>query len=175
MRDNIPWKLTTSIDDTSNLLQNMGFPYTVDTYICSCGHNEFIVKGKEQPIEYVCEECGNDLFYDANYYIQNIAWSYFQEVTRQTPEENPKLLFDAYPIQSFLLDFESSIQFRYGYNIPTSIDLMTEHIHFENKAVYTLGFEDGKFNEYTIAPISQELIDLAKTSLHKYLLEQQII
>ena len=39
--------------------------YVVDTYICGCGVNKFLIRDTH-PVQYICEECSNEVFLDAN-------------------------------------------------------------------------------------------------------------
>jgi len=77
----ISWKLTTDFDKQRHLFfDKIETGYIVETYICSCGHTDFITKCPEQKLNYICKECKNTKFYDANSAWRNISHFLYQNL-----------------------------------------------------------------------------------------------
>ena len=64
---NISWKLSVNFDKQKHLFfEKIKTDYTIEVYICSCGHTDFILRHPSQDIIYKCKECENKNFYNAN-------------------------------------------------------------------------------------------------------------
>ena len=78
----IAWKLTTEFDKQRHLFfEKIQTDYIVETYICSCGHTDFITKHPEQKLKYICIECENTKFYGYSIRIhqqQSIIYGVFR-------------------------------------------------------------------------------------------------
>lgn len=65
--ENIPWKLSVDFNKSQHLFyEKIKTDYMIESYICSCSHKEFIIKHSTENIDYICEQCGNDVFFNAN-------------------------------------------------------------------------------------------------------------
>lgn len=70
----LAWKLITNFDKQKHLLNTkIKTNYTIETYVCSCGHIEFIVNHSEHLLNYTCDVCENTKFYNANNAWKNIV------------------------------------------------------------------------------------------------------
>ncbi len=67
---NLPWRVTRELGEFRTLFDGLDMPYIVEAYICNCGKTKFVV-GSDDGLEYICDDCGNDRFYDANYYAKD--------------------------------------------------------------------------------------------------------
>ena len=53
----IAWKLTTDFDKQRHLFfEKIKTDYIVETYICNCGHTNFITTHTEKSLKYICKE-----------------------------------------------------------------------------------------------------------------------
>ena len=72
----IPWKITVPFDEQNHLFyQTVQTDYSIDGYICSCGEQKLILRHHNQEEQFVCELCGNEIFYDAIYALDHVASS----------------------------------------------------------------------------------------------------
>jgi hypothetical protein len=71
----LSWHLNKNINNVRNLFSQIDLPYELDCFVCSCGHNEIIIKDQYTNLEnYSCKHCDNKEFYDANFYNNNSTW-----------------------------------------------------------------------------------------------------
>lgn len=128
MKTAIPWKTTIDINTTRNLFScnNEKLPYEIELYICSCGLQKRIIKQAKKELEqYQCSECGNDVFYDALYYISNHAW--------YVPIEKIPfydLLQENLKIEIEHSTDENNLLFLLNLQIPNFIDLSSEKVEY---------------------------------------------
>lgn len=136
MKTAIPWKTIIDINTTRNLFScnNEKLPYEIELYICSCGVQKRIIKQAKKELEqYQCSECGNDVFYDALYYISNhawydpIEWAPFYDLL----QENLKIEIEYDTDKNNLL-------FLLNLQIPNSIDISSEKVEYYDKTIYSL-------------------------------------
>ena len=68
----VSWHLTKKINDIRNLFSDTILPYELDCYLCSCGTNKTILRNQKIEIDkYICENCSNGTYLDANKYSNN--------------------------------------------------------------------------------------------------------
>ena len=73
----LSWHLNKNINNVRNLFSQIDLPYELDCFVCSCGHNEIIIKDQYTILEnYSCKHCDNKEFYDANYHNNLYYQSY---------------------------------------------------------------------------------------------------
>lgn len=135
MKNTIPWKSTIDINTTRNLfsLNNEILPYEIELYICSCGTQKRIIKGAKQELEkYQCSECGNEVFYDADYYLSNHAW---YEIIENMPFYN--LLEDNLKIEIKYGEDQKELLFLFNLQIPNSIEPSSEKVGYLDKTIYS--------------------------------------
>ncbi len=130
-KNNYPWFYKLPLDLTPQLFYNQyKTDYTLYAYVCSCGKEEFIIQNEYQntfwELEYICQECGNSTFYDAN--MANRQYDYFLQ---QYPEFNPNL--------DLGISYKNNRLISYFYvELPYKVDFLREKVFFKKKKVYSL-------------------------------------
>lgn len=146
MKTAIPWKTTIDINTTRNLFSfnNEKLPYEIELYICSCGLQKRIIKQAKKELEqYQCSECGNDVFYDALYYISNHAW--YVPIEKMPFYD---LLQENLKIEIEYDTDENNLLFLLNLQIPNFIDLSSEKVEYYDKTIYSLFVDkNGRSNE----------------------------
>lgn len=150
----------------------MILPYEVDCYICACGKKEIIIKSvMDSKIDYICSDCENDSFLDANEYNNNFIWY-----------ENIEYLLS----EEFLLSLEPNVDFNkdnktlfcdVSFNIPKLIDLGSEKISFTKKSIFEIK-SDSYFNfEYLVKANFDldSLITQRENNLYIFVEEKELI
>lgn len=69
----LSWHLNLNINNVRNLFSQIELPYEIDCYVCSCGHNEIIIKEQKGILDYICLHCENEFFCNANFIIITIV------------------------------------------------------------------------------------------------------
>jgi len=133
----LPWKLVTEFDKEKHLFSDIvKTNYVVNTFICSCGHIEFIVADASQTIDYTCQMCGNYEFYNANLAIKNLDLFLY--------------------LNSYVdLDYKCETNIKkdmlissFAAYIPQSIDYPNKKVHFKSKSAYDFKlYYNGKVEE----------------------------
>ena len=121
----LPWKLVTKLDKEKHLFSDIvKTKYTVNAFICNCGHTEFIVANASQTIDYACQMCGNHEFYDANLAIKNLDYFLYLNSYVDLDYEYKTNIKQDMIISSFVA------------YIPQSIDYLNKKVHFKSKSAY---------------------------------------
>jgi len=154
----VSWRLVSKFDDVHHLFSDViQTDYLVETYICSCGENKFIIKHKGQKIDYQCVKCGNVNFYDANF-----AWNNFTYFMQQ--HEDIEFAYE-YRIKYMYSTLESL----YVIKIPYSIDFISQEVFYGEKPIYTLAItEDGKIEKSYVQQLENRVI----ATINKNLLDE---
>ena len=127
----IPWKLITEFDQEKHLFSNIvDTNYFVNSFICSCGHVDILVRYIHEKLDYTCPLCGNRTFHDANSAWRNI--DYFLSYNKDIE------LSYSYDI----VICKESIEARYITMIPKSIDFMRQKVLFSRKKLASLHITD---------------------------------
>ena len=163
----IAWRLTVDINTTHNLFScnNVTLPYEVTAFVCSCGSEKIIISNSDCELpEYECSECGNDTFYDANYYNSNYASYEFIE----------KAPFYEQLTECVDLEFEydqakNTLRSFFTLAIPTKIELSQEKLIYSSKKLYSLHIDK-------VGDITEELhvgfdLDVLMSKSQQYYLE----
>jgi hypothetical protein len=156
MRSTIPWRFVADLDTQKQLFHNvLETKYKVAVYICSCGLEKFIITSDADDIEYVCLECENSKFYDANYAL--LSMNHFLYTNNQ-----------------FNLEFQTEVSHTkeetkavYFINPPYQIDLLQEKISFKKSIIHSFSFSSLKetyeyqvdFNKERKEELEQILLD----------------
>ena len=142
----IPWKLSTNFNHQRHLFYNkVDTDYIIETYICTCGHESFIVCNANQELDYICEECANTKFYDAN-----LAWSNMPHFISTNEELDVEFHY------TFSAD-EEKITADYSLTIPTDIDFLQEEIFYDERAVCSVVLsDDGIIDEIYLLMFDRE-------------------
>lgn len=133
----LSWHLNSNINDLRNLFSQIILPYDVDSYVCSCGHIETIIKDQNSTLDkYVCSSCENENFYDANKYLNNYFW--YDKIDKLLNEEyifslEPNITYDD---KTKIL--KSIIQI----NIPNSIDLASNKALYKPKTFFEIQIDE---------------------------------
>ena len=122
----ISWKLNSDYDKQKHLFTDkVKLGNNLETYICACGHIESIIKQPEQKIEYTCDECASELFYDAN-----LAWELsFENIDYILPKEIQSKLRGIYYIQTF----KDKIESKYNIYLPRDFDFANKKVIYAKK------------------------------------------
>ncbi len=157
-REMISWELTTDFSKQKHLFNGIKTKYFISTFICSCGHESFVVYKKQQwHEEYVCPVCGNDTFYNANSAKKNFI--YFLSA-------NPQLRFE---YKNILNISDKNIRASLVTYIPGSIDFLRQKVYFIpiEKEFLEIDYKGNIEDEHE----EQEEVDLLKDHTHKALEE----
>jgi hypothetical protein len=155
----ISWKLTTDFDKQRHLFfEKIETGYIIQSYICSCGYNHFIVKHSSQSISYRCKKCRNTNFYDAHDADRDIF--------------------------SFLAN-NSDIKINYRYDlkqshkeiiskqyitIPKDINFLKKEVIFREKTLYALSLNfDGKLEEIYHLDYDERIFERLKSDITHYI------
>jgi hypothetical protein len=154
----IAWKLISDFDTQNHLFfEKVKTHYIVIAYICSCGHTDFIVQHSKQELKYICKECENTKFYDAN-----AAW------------KNSNFLHQ-YRDLDFIFEYDiksdkNSITSMYITKIPKTIDFLNRKVIFDKKAVCNLKLTiEGELNESYSLRFNEKILSKVKNNLVQYI------
>jgi len=153
------WKLTTDFNEQQHLFfEKIETDYVVEAYACSCGHTDFIIKSQKQEFQYVCSECENDKFNDANNAWRNTEHFLYQNL-------DLKLLF-AYDIHTE----PTKVVSRYITQIPTEIDFLNKKIIFSKKSLYSFTLtSEGDLEENYALHLKRKIYSELKKRLIHYI------
>jgi len=151
----IAWKLTTDFDTQRHLFtKKIVTGYVTESYICSCGHVECVVKHPKQNIIYVCNRCENEKFYEANSALQNIEHFIYQ---------NRDVSFS---YEYDIIGDEERASARYVTRIPSDIDYVSKRVTFQKKVLYSLELDQhDKFDENYLLRFQPEIQNTLKGKL----------
>ena len=134
---NISWHLNSNINDLRNLFSQIILPYDVDSYICSCGHIETIIKDQNSILDkYICSSCENDNFYDANKYLNNYFW--YDKIDELLNEEYILSL----ELNTMYDDKTKILKSIIQINIPNSIDLSSNKPLYKPKTLFEIQIDE---------------------------------
>ena len=153
----LAWRLTTDFNKEKHLFTDtLTLDYFVETYICNCGYTKFILKYRDQEIDYKCAKCENMRFYNANLAWSNFAYFIEQELDTEFEYEY-KVEYTDNVVSSF-----------YGIRIPTKIDFMSQKIIYDMKAVYTVTLtQEGELHrDYILQPPKKDKTQVEENLLY---------
>jgi len=155
----IAWKLTTDFDKQKHLFfEKAETGYIIETYLCSCGNTDFIIKNPQQKLNYACAKCDNTRFYDANGAWRNVSHFLYQNLNLEISYE--------YDIQSD----ENVISSNYIIKIPTSIDFFNHKVIYSKKPVHSFTLTiDGVMQENYSLRFNQKILAQLKNNLVQYI------
>lgn len=139
MKNTIPWKSAIDINTTRNLfsLNNENLPYEIELHICSCGVQKRIIKKAKQELEkYQCSECGNEVFYDAAYYLTHYEW--YKTVEKDSFYD---LLQENLRIDIKYDADKNDLFFLLNLQIPNAINYYSQDVEYCNKAIFTMSVD----------------------------------
>ncbi|MEA2017150.1 MAG: PcfJ domain-containing protein [Campylobacterota bacterium] len=156
-----PWRYTTDFNKENHLFYKIiDTNYLIETFSCSCGHTDFIIKYQGQDIDYMCPVCENTTFYDANIAWKNIE--YFMYLHKDL-----KLKYD----YDTCINNDKMVA-RYITHIPNGIDFVAQKIIFSKKEIYTVSFSrSGDVKEYFSLKFNNDIFTELKKTLGEYLNE----
>jgi len=153
----LAWRLTTDFNKVKHLFTGeLTLDYFVETYVCSCGYTKFILKYRNQEIDYMCERCENMRFYNAN-----LAWSNFAYFVEQE--------FDTEFEYEYKVEYtDKAVSSCYGIRIPTKIDFISQKVIYGMKAVYSVTLtQEGKLKrDYLLQLSEQDKAKIEENLLH---------
>ena len=159
----IAWKLTVDFDTQKHLFfEKIKTDYVITVYICDCGHTDFIIHNNKQIHEYICHECQNTKFYDAD-----SAW------------KNGNFLYQ-YRDLDFRFEYaiktnKNSITSMYVTKIPKNIDFLNNKVLFENKSVCNIQLTfKGDLKESYSLKFNEKILLTLKKNLTQYITKYKI-
>ena len=153
------WKLTTCFDKQKHLFfESIKTDYIIETYICSCGNTDFIIKNPQQELNHICTKCENKKFYDANKAWRNFVYFLYQNAELKLSYE--------YNIQSD----DNVVSAFYVTSIPTDIDFSRCKVIYSKKPVYSLILTtNGEIKENHLFQFNKKISDQLKNNLTQYI------
>ena len=168
----LSWHLNKNINNVRNLFSQIDLPYELDCFVCSCGHNEIIIKDQYTILEnYSCKHCDNNEFYDANFYNNNSTW--YEPIYELFKEDyilylKPNIYYDATNL---------IIRAAFQIKIPTTIDLARNEIVYIYKDVYEFNIDQfGNCSEqlHTNFDLNKELTN-KEIMYYDYVSQEELI
>ena len=139
----LSWRYISNINSLKSVFSenNMSLPYIAEAHICYCGKQSIAIDYEPQEPYYECQDCGNVMFLDANYYAGNSA--FYEPI-----------------LEIFSVDELKNLDFKIKYNkanktihaalivpIPNGIDLVTNTILYNEKKLFEFDITKNKFME----------------------------
>ena len=157
----IAWKLSCDFNTQKHLFADkITTQYVVETYICSCGFTDFVLKYLEDRVEYECDRCQNSEFYDAN-----SAWKNLSHFLAQSKELVLNFDYDLFEEERYILS-------RYYTSIPTSIDFLRGKVFYSKKDVHSVTLtKEGEIKENYSLGFSLIISSVLKENLTEYINE----
>ena len=156
---NVAWKFTTSFNDKKHLFTDkIKTDYLLDAFSCSCGHEDIVLITKIQSLDYICPECDNNVFYNAN----NVRSEY-------------KKIFAKYPelLSSFNYVFEhknNELLAAYSISIPSEIDFLRNKILYSDNHIYSIKVtKDFEFHKNYEFSYNENIFKILKEKIDNYL------
>jgi hypothetical protein len=176
--DNISWKLVVELDKQNQLFfKKIETNYKITTFVCSCGTTKFIVSPKYQEIDYICQECENNKFLDANDANLSIQNFLNQYTTTNEYEKDYWLPTEYITTIDIDFDFKTHVIYKdkntiaqYFITIPHKIDFIDEKVFYQDIALaeYIL-YHDGTVNwDYSFAA-SEDIFKILNKIMDKYI------
>lgn len=194
----LPWRLSRSLKQFHTLFAELDTSYIVTAYICNCSNTQFILDDKSG-FEYVCEECGNDRFLDADYYAadglyydmnnhfsssttlselcQTNSWERYLDSgnvcnTFHKLEEKVRHICD--PVLQTakfeMMDGDGEVHYKYLYYLPIGIDFAREKVFWGYKEIYSVGMNSkGDVSGRSSVAIDETTIKHMLFSLFEYI------
>lgn len=130
------WKLIQELDETYQLFYDkVDTNYFVNIFLCSCGEKHIVISNKLDEINYICINCENNIFYDANLANKSFNFFLYKNKSFQILEE--------YEIKSI----DNNIVARTFMQIPITVDIVSEKVFYVKKDIYSLTLDlDGNTN-----------------------------
>ena len=133
----ISWHLENNINDLRNLFSEITLPYKVVSYICMCGYNQTSINYYESMLDkYICPNCENEEFYDANKYGNNSFW--YEPITNLLNEDYISSLYPIVKYDEKNKILKAIIQI----DIPNYIDLASDKIVYKQKDLFEIQIDE---------------------------------
>ena len=163
MNNTTPWLLKTELDEQNQLFSGIvNTSYKVYTFSCSCGHVEPItLANDDENFHYVCPQCGNCVFYDADAAKRNIEFFI-------SSQEGFNLQY-----HYSLFEFEDKIEACLTTSIPESIDFVRKKVNLKPKTLSSLqlnfdgALEDSSLYQFSSNKIYKKLESMINECLNK--------
>lgn len=139
------WYLNFHINDVHTLFNNQILPYEVDCYICSCGNKKTIIKNAQSSkINYICEECGNEEYLEANRYINNYIW--YDKVQDILPSD----IIESLKTKVYLDENKKLLTCSLYLDIPKTFDIVSDKLIYSRKNLFEIKIDDLENLEYNL-------------------------
>jgi len=157
------WKLTTDFDKQRQLFfKKITTDYVIQTYICSCGHTEFIVMQSNEELEYSCIKCDNHIYYDVNH-----DWNNIENCT----SKNESILYKYKTKKT--AEYVSS---QYIIYVPNQINFISKKVMYQEKILYSFTLKsNGEFEEDYILAYDEKIFTKLKINLKTFLNEHDCL
>jgi hypothetical protein len=175
---NISWKLEVDFDAQPQLFfQKVETNYKISTFVCSCGTTKFIVSPKYQDIDYICKECENDSFLDAN--DANLSMQNFLN-KHSTTKAYQKEYWSSIEYATTLnidFDFKTTVVYKnkdttvkYFIQIPYEIDFISEIVLYKDISLVEYGLKNnGTFIKNYSFFFDENIFDTLDCQLNKFI------
>ena len=133
----LSWKLEVNFNTQNHLFTNtINTDYKINTFVCNCGKNEFIISNFNDNINYICSNCENNIFYNANEAISNIEqflykFSYEEKIKDEYEWgiiDYKRCLQDDLKLDLSVFEEDNDINASYYFEVPYSIDFLSKKI-----------------------------------------------
>ncbi len=155
------WKITSDFDQQNHLFSGIiETKYLLETYCCTCGHTEFVIKDPRDAHQYICRECNNEIFYDAHHALQNIY------------DFQLKNLDVEFPLEYEVFVDNAKVAARYFILLASEVDFLTQKVIYIKKPIYSLVLSsDGDVEELYEFEYDEKIFVELKGRLTDYLNE----
>lgn len=133
----IPWKIKCDFNTLPTLFHGETLPYKTIAHVCHCSHEHLYLENNAYPNanKYRCAECGNQDFFDANYFLKSSSW--YEPIETLFPEE---ILYALEPIV-FYDTTQVQLTFRVSIAIPYTINPIRNKIHYKDQLLFELSID----------------------------------
>ncbi|QKJ26121.1 hypothetical protein ACBT_0136 [Aliarcobacter cibarius] len=167
----LSWHLNLNINSVRNLFSQIELPYEIDCYVCSCGHNEIIIKEQKGILDYICLHCENEFFCNANFYNNNHSW--YEPIYELFDEDfilylKPNVYYD---------ENNKIIRAAFQIKVPKTVDLASNKIIYTDKDIFELEIDQfGNYKEqlHTNFNLNGELTE-KEIMFYKYVSQEDLI
>jgi hypothetical protein len=166
----LSWKLEVNFNTQNHLFKNIiNTDYKINTFVCNCGKNEFIISNFNDNINYICSNCENNIFYNANEAISNIEqflykFSYEEKIKDEYEWgiiDYKRCLQDDLKFDLSVFEEDNNINASYYFEVPYSINFFSKQVFKKRCSVIKYGINNNElYTNYKIAFKDNKINDL---------------
>ena len=174
----LSWKLEVDFNTQNHLFTNtINTDYQINTFICNCGNNEFILSHKYDDIDYICDNCENTIFHNPNKAISHteyFLYDFSNEVSIKDEYGWRVNDYQRYLKNNLKLDVgihhkNNTINSSLYFEVPFSIDFISKKIFTKRCTVleYGLDAQNKLYTNYKIG-FKDDKLDILSDKLTEY-------